>query len=81
MQAIALVTDDNFLEQFNLTIDTDDILTYLEKLHMPWEIPGFTRGAHFDDFYGVFYAKIIGSAGFCYDFNMIEAQDLFNLDL
>jgi hypothetical protein len=81
MQVIALVTEDSFLDQFNLTIDSKDILTYMKKLHTPWQVDSVTRDAHFDDFYGVFFAMIIGTSGFCYNFNMIESQNLFNLNL
>jgi hypothetical protein len=35
MQAIGLVTGDEFLVPFNLTIDTDDVLKYMK--HLTWD--------------------------------------------
>jgi hypothetical protein len=79
MQAIALVTGDDFLLSFNLTIDTGNVLDYLRKLLVPWKHESYARSAHFDDYYGVDFATTLGPTGFCYNFNMIDAQDLFNL--
>jgi hypothetical protein len=81
MQAVALVTGDEFLLSFNLTIDTEDVLDYLKKLHSNWQMRGYMRLAHFDNFYGIDFALVVGSAGFCYNFNMIESADLFNLEM
>jgi hypothetical protein len=80
MQAIALVTGDDFLVSYNLTIDTENVLNYLKNLLVPWDEDSYVRKANFDDFYGVDFATTLGSTGFCYNFNMIDAQDLFNLD-
>jgi hypothetical protein len=32
MQAVALVTGDEFLAGYNLTIDTDDVLNFIKEL-------------------------------------------------
>jgi hypothetical protein len=80
MQAIALVTGDEFLLSYNLTIGTEDVLDYLKKLLIPWKQKNYIRQANFDDFYGVDFATTLGPTGFCYNFNMIDAQDLYNLD-
>ena len=81
MQAIALVTGDEFLVPFNLTIDTDDVLDFIQNLHTQWNQFGYTRNAHFDDFYGIDFAVIAGSAGLCYNFTIIDANELFNLEM
>jgi hypothetical protein len=81
MQAVALVTGDEFLVPFNLTIDTNDVLEYMENLLLVWDLGGFIKMANFDDFYGVDFALIVGPSGFCYNFNMIDADELFNLDM
>jgi hypothetical protein len=81
MQAIALVTGDEFLLQYNSTIDTEDVLDFMLELHTNWSQYGFTKYAHFDDYYGIDFALVIGSAGFCYNFNMINAGELFNLEM
>jgi hypothetical protein len=81
MQAIGLVTGDEFLVPFNLTIDTDDVLNYMVKLFLNWTEAGFTRDAYFDDEYGINFAAFVGSTGFCYNFNLADADELFNLKM
>jgi hypothetical protein len=82
MQAMSLVTGDEFLLQYNLTIDADDLLDYIQKIQMDFAPAPvfFPNKANFDDNFGVFFAKIIGSRGFCYSFNMVDSKELFNLD-
>jgi hypothetical protein len=53
----------------------------MENLLLVWDLEGFMKRANFDDFFGVDFARIIGSSGFCYNFNMIDADELFNLDM
>jgi hypothetical protein len=79
MQAVALVTGDDFLVPFNLTIDTADVLSYIDKLSYKWDY--WNNFATFDDFFGIDFASMIGPAGFCFNFNMIDALELFHLDL
>jgi hypothetical protein len=83
MQAMSLVTGDEFLVQYNLTIDSDDLFDYIEKIqHDYLPHPGLIQNhANFDDSFGVFFARIIGSRGFCCSFNMVESEELFNLDM
>jgi hypothetical protein len=83
MQVMSLVTGDEFLLQYNLTIGVDELLDYIQKIQMDFlPVPrDITNGAHFDDKFGVFFAKIIGSRGFCYSFNMVGSEELFNLDM
>lgn len=84
MQAVALVTGDEFLVPYNLTIGIGDVLDYMWKLHISWTNFGldfgFTKYAHFDDNYGIDFAVIASSTGHCYNFNMIDAYELFNLE-
>jgi hypothetical protein len=83
MQAMSLVTGDEFLLPYNLTIDSDDLFDYIQKIQMDYlPLPlGISNQAYFDDNFGVFFAKIIGLRGFCYSFNMVESEGLFNLDM
>jgi hypothetical protein len=78
MQAVALVTGDEFLVPFNLTIETRDVLDYIENINYLWK--SYENYATFDNLFGIDFASIIGSSGFCYNFNMIDADELFNLD-
>ena len=79
MQAIALVLNDEFLLQFNISIETEDILIFIDNL--TYHLQKEHKIVHFDDFFAVEFAKIIGPNGFCYTFNIIEPNDLFNLEM
>jgi acid-sensing ion channel, other len=79
MQAVALVTGDEFLVPFNLTIDANDVVNYIKKLTDSWKT--ILDNINFDDQYGVAFAEIIGPFGFCYNFNLIRSTELFNLDI
>lgn len=81
MQAIALVTGDELLLEYNLTIETEDVLGYLRKLHLYFIRDGFFNHVNFDNYYGIDFAFVVGPSGFCYNFNMIDADELFNLNL
>jgi hypothetical protein len=35
---------------------------------------------HFDDRFGIKFARIIGPTGICFNFNLVYAQDLLNLE-
>jgi hypothetical protein len=81
MQAIGLVTGDEFLVQFNLTIDTEDVLDYIKNLTWDWTDPyKYVNNNDFDDDFGIDFAAIVGPLGICYNFNMVEAVDLFYLE-
>jgi hypothetical protein len=77
MQAVALVTSDEFLVQYNLTIDTDDVIDYIRILSIDWTKTTMT--SYFDDLYGIDFAAIISPFGFCYNFNLVEAHRVFEL--
>jgi hypothetical protein len=79
MQAVALVTGDEFLVPLNLTIDTENVLELIESLsyHIYGEFDDYTE-SYFDDFYGIDFAPILAPSGYCYNFNMIEAKDLYH---
>jgi hypothetical protein len=81
MQAVGLATGDEFLVRYNLTIDTGDVLDYLGKLFVMWNDLSFKRVAHFDNTFGVDFTILAGPGGFCYNFNLVDAEDLLNLDL
>lgn len=78
MQAVALVTGDEFLLSYNVSIDTDDIRSYIVDLHDLWDQE---NDAFFDDIYGIDFAFIIGPSGCCYNFNLADPDDLFHLDV
>jgi hypothetical protein len=80
MQAVVLVTGDEFLAQYNLTIDANDVLDYMSKLKFSWHTSDNGYIAYFDDFWGVDLAEISGPTGFCYNFNMLQAEDFFHLN-
>lgn len=80
MQAVALVTGDEFLARYNLTIDTSDILDYITKLTWGWSTLALIHIIHFDNYYGVDFSLMIGPTGFCYNFNIVDAAELFYLD-
>lgn len=77
MQAVALASGDDFLLSYNQSIDTNDVLDFIIKLHIQW-IQG--NYATFDDFYGIDFAQVVGPSGFCYNFNLVDANKLFHLD-
>jgi hypothetical protein len=81
MQAVALVTGDEFLLSYNLTIDVHDVLSFINQLNFKWTDPRVRKYATFDDYYGVDFAYIIGPSGFCFNFNMINADELLDLKL
>jgi hypothetical protein len=81
MQAVGLVTGDEFLVPYNLTIDTEDTLEFMKKLLFPWKLKHFIRHATFDEIFGIDFALIIASSGFCYNFNLINPEELFNLKM
>jgi hypothetical protein len=81
MQAVSLVTGDEFLIPYNLTIDTEDVLDYIRKLLLEWNDNLVSKNADFDDKFGVDFAEVIGSSGFCYNFNMADANEIFNLNM
>jgi hypothetical protein len=81
MQAVALATNDEILVHYNLTIDAGDVLDYMQKLTYIWMDPSFSKHAEFDDMYIVYLSLVPGPSGYCYNFNMANASDLFHLDL
>jgi hypothetical protein len=80
MQAIALVTGDEFLVPFNLTIDTDDVQKYVKHLTWDWTNPSLKHEIHFDDYYSVDFTEILGASGICYNFNLVDSKKLFHLN-
>jgi hypothetical protein len=78
MQAVALVTGDEFLVPFNLTIATADVFDFIDLLNMKYDTN--KNFVTFDDYYGIDFARIVGSTGFCFNFNMVSSADLFHLD-
>jgi acid-sensing ion channel, other len=77
---VALVTSDEFLADFNLTIDTADVLEYIRNLTWIWRGIGLPS-IDFDDQYGIEFAQIVTPSGLCENFNLILANDLFNTEI
>jgi len=80
MQAIALVTNDKFLLDYNISIDASDVVDYMHKLERQWFGKGFQPAVYFLERYAVNYTKVISHRGICYDFNIVDASELFHLD-
>jgi hypothetical protein len=95
MQAIGLVLGDDFLVQFNLTINTEDVSQYIKNLTWDWNSHNknltlyrtsqskekkLFQVVSFDDHWGGHFAEILVPFGFCYIFNIMESNELFNLD-
>jgi hypothetical protein len=81
MQAIALATGDEFLVPFNLTIDVENVIEYLKKLLVEWNDKNIAKLANFEKKYGIDFALVVGPSGFCYNFNMVNSHELFNLEM
>jgi hypothetical protein len=80
MQAVALVTGDEFLVQYNLTIDAEDVLDYIKNQLYDWTEFGCRSEAEFDDRFKAHLALIPGPSGYCYNFNLADGSDLFHLE-
>lgn len=87
MQAVGLVAKDDFLTNFNISIDANDVVDYIVALKRTWHADfwtekygGFDNQMDFANEYGVVLAEIITPWGFCYCFNLIDADKLFHLD-
>jgi hypothetical protein len=80
MQAVALVTGDEFLVPFNLTIDTGNVAYFISKLTWLW-YENIYQNVGFDDIYGVYFHQNLGSSGLCFTFNMIAFDKIFNQEM
>jgi hypothetical protein len=89
MQAIELATGDDFLANYNVSIDTSDVIEYMRKATRIWtsklgesdEILG--QYHHWADFilqFKLIMAEVITQRGFCYSFNIAEPSQLFRLE-
>jgi hypothetical protein len=78
MQAVALVTGDEFLVPYNLTIDADDVLDYMKSLTWRWF--KLFQNTAFDDSYAIRFAPIIGFSGFCFTFNIVQPDVIFRIE-
>jgi hypothetical protein len=81
MQAVAVVTGDEFLLSYNLSLGTEDLLYYIDQLQFNFTRKSASSYAFFDDCYGVDFTPIIGPSGICFNFNLVDAEALFNLDM
>jgi hypothetical protein len=79
MQAVAIVTGDEFLVSYNITIDTKNVERHINNLVWNWQTDQ-PHGIGFDDLYGVRFAKILGSSGFCFTFNIVPPDKIFYLE-
>lgn len=80
MQAVALVTGDEFLSAYNLTIHLDSISDIMNNLGWKW-YQRLVQNIGFDDFYGIAFAPILGHSGFCFTFNIIKPEEIFYLEM
>jgi hypothetical protein len=83
MQAVGLVVGDDFLVKYNLTIDTDDIIELIRNLTYDWDPENgkVAQYIDFNDYFGTEFAEILGPFGFCNSFNIVDAEELFNLEM
>jgi hypothetical protein len=79
MQAVALVTGDEFLVQFNLTIDAVNMDDFLYELTWKWE-KDINQRIGFDDFYGARFRQILSFSGMCFTFNVAAIEEILNLE-
>jgi hypothetical protein len=80
MQAVALVTGDEFLVPYNLTIDTGNLEYILYELSWSW-FENQYQIISFDDIYGVHFYQNHGLFGTCYIFNIIAYDKIFNQEM
>jgi hypothetical protein len=79
MQAIALVTGDEFLVPYNLTIDVALVEFFLYELTWKWNLK-LGQNIGFDDFYGVEFMWNLGFSGMCTTFNNVAIEEIFYLE-
>jgi hypothetical protein len=80
--AVALATGDEFFVAYNLSIDTNEIMLSINRLNFIWEQEQKRlRYGIFLDAYVIDFAAMAGASGICYNFNMINAADLYHLEL
>jgi hypothetical protein len=76
LQAISLVISDDFLLKYNISrIPTDDIAEQIEEFTM--SLRKIIVTSTFSDIFAVVLSKVAGPSGVCYNFNMVDAQNLF----
>lgn len=76
MHAIGLLINDDFLLQFNLSLTTENIMDSLHAVEGIWN----EHEGSFIKKYSLEFAKIITPYGFCYTFNSLNADDLFDFN-
>lgn len=87
MQAIELVENDDFLFQFNVSIDTSDLMDYIRnttrRWHLneyDWVLGTFYNNMDFKKKFSIWLVEIITYRGFCYSFNIVDAAELFKIE-
>ncbi|XP_070508447.1 sodium channel protein Nach-like isoform X2 [Chironomus tepperi] len=76
LQAISLVISDDFLLHYNVSrIPTDDIADQIEAITL--SLRHLIVTSTFSDIYATLFSKIVGPSGICYNFNMVDAQNLY----
>jgi len=76
LQAIGLIISDDFLLHQNISrISTDDIVDRIDKFTL--SIRKTATRFSFSAFFAVFLAKIVGQSGICYNFNMVDATNMY----
>lgn len=86
MQAIGLMTKDDFLVSYNVSIDASDVVDYILQLERYWHRNSiddeftFANQMDFSNKFSADMAKIVTPWGVCYTFNVVDAEKLFFLD-
>lgn len=78
MQVVSLVTGDEFLNDYDLNLDTKHFYDYLKNITFNWNDDA-DASSHFDfnELIGVELSEVITSNGFCHSFNIPDSEKVF----
>lgn len=80
MQVVSLVTGDEFLNNFDLDLDTNQFFSYLENITLDMRDTFYTRRLYMNEYVGVELSRIITFNGYCYSFNIPDADNIFHVE-
>lgn len=81
MQVVSLVTGDEFLNSFDLDLNTNQFYSYLKDITLDLKDKiSYFKVIHMNIYLGVHLSTVITSNGFCYSFNLPDADKFFQLE-
>lgn len=84
LQIVSLTTDDDFLNDYNVSIPTDDLVDILKKFpKLIYTINTYQLNilhAWWGKFFQAVFTETLGPKGICWTFNFPGASKLFNLE-